>query len=122
MDVANLILSNQDISQLNSTTNCVPLSEITFSSSPCNFQIFFGMVVPDDGKRYCLVLGVPRSLGAPDLLYLLQYAYIIYTYMVIPAKIDTRIVMNDIPILPLKLSIAWYWEMVISSFVSHRMH
>ena len=58
---------------------------------------FFGMVVPDDGKRYCLVLGVPRSLGAPDLLYLLRYAYVIYTYMVIPVKIDTRIVMNDIP-------------------------
>ena len=47
--------------------------------------------------RDILVLGVPRSLGAPDLLYLLWYAYVIYTYMVIPVKIDTRIVMNDIP-------------------------
>jgi len=79
------------------------------------------MIRPDDGKKDCLVLGVPCSLGAPDLLYLLRYAYVIYTYMVIPVKIDTRIVMNDIPTLPLKLSIAWYWEMVISSFVSHRV-
>ena len=57
------------------------------------------MVGPDDGQRYSLVLGVPRSLGALDLLYLLRYAYIIYTYMVILAKIDTWIVMNDIPTL-----------------------
>ena len=62
------------------------------------------MVVPDDGKRYCLVLGVPHSLGAPDLLYLLWYAYIIYTYMVILAKIDTWIVMNDIPTILLRYS------------------
>ena len=61
------------------------------------FRASFGMIVPDDGKRYYLVLGVPHSLGAPDLLYLLWYAYVIYTYMVIQVKIDTRIVMNDIP-------------------------
>jgi len=48
-------------------------------------------------REYVDVLGVPRSLGAPDLLYLLWYTYIIYPYMVIWGKIDTQIVNNNIP-------------------------
>jgi len=34
-------------------------------------------------REIYVILGVPHSLGALDLLYLIQYAYIIYTYVVI---------------------------------------
>ena len=50
-------------------------------------------------REIILVSGVPCSLGALDLLYLLWYAYVIYPYMVIQGKIDTWIVMNNIPTL-----------------------
>ena len=57
--------------------------EETLKGLVTNSGKIFGMSKEDDGKESYFVLGVPCSLGAPDLLYLIRYAYVIYTYVVI---------------------------------------
>ena len=70
--------------------------------------ITFWDVQRDGGKRMNTCIRSSALLGALELLYLIRYAYVIYTYMVIQERLDTRIVKNNISTIFVPIIIQWY--------------